>query len=122
MGKTGLSPLSAAIARAPRDNLRPFVAKWLDARDAWPRALGLSALWHHRVDPGSRLFDLAGHSDAVVRGHALRLAGALKRRDLLPMVLAGLDAETPGERLTAAVAACMLGETRSAHRVIDQIV
>ncbi|RUW39483.1 MAG: hypothetical protein E5V91_23370 [Mesorhizobium sp.] len=122
VGKTGLSPLSAAIARAPRDNLRPFVAKWLDARDAWPRALGLSALWHHRVDPGSRLFDLAGHSDAVVRGHALRLAGALKRRDLLPMVLAGLDAETPGERLTAAVAACMLGETRSAHRVIDQIV
>ncbi|RWP87433.1 MAG: hypothetical protein EOR11_14025 [Mesorhizobium sp.] len=37
-------------------------------------------------------------------------------------MLAGLDGETPRERLTAALAACLLGETRSAQPVIDKIV
>ncbi|TPJ40067.1 hypothetical protein [Mesorhizobium sp. B2-6-5] len=122
LGKPGLSSLSAAIARTPPENLRPLVAKWLDTRDALQRCLGLSALWHHRVDPGARLSDLASHSDARVRSRAVRLAGAIKRRDLLPSVLAGLDGETPEERLTAALAACLLGETRSAHPAIDKIV
>lgn len=122
LGNAGLSSLSAAIACTPRENLRPLVAQWLDTRDALQRCLGLSALWHHRVDPGPRLPELANHSDARVRCRAVRLAGAIKRRDLLPSVLAGLDGETPRERLTAALAACLLGETRSAQPVIDKIV
>ncbi len=122
LGEPGLSSLSAAIARTPRENLRPLVAKWLDTSDARLRCLGLSALWHHRVDPGPRLHDLASHSDANVRWRATRLAGGLGRRDLLPAVLAGLDGETAKERLAAAFAACLLGEARSAHPVIDKIV
>ncbi|MGX5846257.1 hypothetical protein ACWGTO_04185 [Mesorhizobium sp. PL10] len=122
LGEAGISSLSGAIARTPRENLRPFVAQWLDTRDARLRCLGLSALWHHRVDPGPRLLDLASHSDASVRWRAVRLAGALRRRDLLPAVLAGLDGETAKERLAAAFAACLLGEARSAHPVIDKIV
>ncbi|MGX9115352.1 hypothetical protein ACWTU6_01450 [Mesorhizobium sp. BHbsci] len=120
--EAGLSSLSAAVARTPREKLRPFVAKWLDTGDAVQRCLGLSALWHHRVDPGPRLHDFASHSDTRVRSRAIRLAGALKRRDLLPAVLAGLDGETSKERLTAALAACLLGETQSAHPVVDKIV
>ncbi|RWO45808.1 MAG: hypothetical protein EOS11_09395 [Mesorhizobium sp.] len=121
-GEAGLSSLSAAVARTPREKLRPFVAEWLDTGDAVQRCLGLSALWHHRVDPGARLHDFASHSNTRVRNRAVRLAGALKRRDLLPTVLAGLDGETPKDRLTAALAACLLGETRSAHPVVDKIV
>ncbi|AZO16732.1 hypothetical protein EJ069_19645 [Mesorhizobium sp. M2A.F.Ca.ET.043.05.1.1] len=122
LGDAGLSSLSAAIARMPRENLRPLVAKWLDAPDALQRCLGLSALWHHRVDPGSHLLDLMTHSDGRVRSRAVRLAGAMKRRDVLSVVLAGLGRETPEERLTAALAACLLGETRSAQPVIDEIM
>ncbi|MBZ9776995.1 hypothetical protein [Mesorhizobium sp. CO1-1-8] len=122
LGEVGLSSLSAAIARTPRENLRPLIAKWLDTRDALRRCLGLSALWHHRVDPGPRLHDLANHTDARVRSRAVRLAGALKRRDLLPAAMAGLDGETPKERLNAALTTCLLGETRSAHHVVDKIV
>ncbi|TIL78774.1 MAG: hypothetical protein E5Y89_14400, partial [Mesorhizobium sp.] len=55
LGEAGISSLSGAIARTPRENLRPFVAQWLDTRDARLRCLGLSALWHNRVDPGERL-------------------------------------------------------------------
>ncbi|ESW68272.1 hypothetical protein ACYG9Z_20295 [Mesorhizobium sp. RSR380A] len=122
LGDAGISSLSAAIARTPGENLRPFVAQWLDTRDARLRCLGLSALWHHRVDPGQRLHDLASHSNANVRWRAVRLAGVLRRRDLLPEVLAGLDGETTKERLAAAFAACLLGEARSTHSVIDKIV
>ncbi|MER8447174.1 hypothetical protein NKH52_28725 [Mesorhizobium sp. M1066] len=122
LGEVGVSSLSGAIARAPRENLRPFVAEWLDTRDTLLRRLGLAALWHHRVDPGARLDDLLVNRDAGVRRRAYRLAGGLKRRDLLPAVLAGLDGDTPKERLTAALAACLLGEARSAHPVLDRIV
>ncbi|MBZ9794836.1 hypothetical protein [Mesorhizobium sp. ES1-4] len=122
LGEAGWSSLSAAIASTPRESLRPLVAKWLDARDELRCCLGLYALWHHRVDPGPRLPDLASHSDARIRSRAVRLAGAIKRRDLLPAVLAGLDGKTPEERLTAALAACLLGEKRPAHQVIDEIV
>ncbi|TPI41407.1 hypothetical protein FJ414_08000 [Mesorhizobium sp. B3-1-6] len=122
LGEAGVSSLSAAIARTPRENLRPLVAQWLDARDARLRCLGLAALWHHRIDPGPRLQDLVSHSDAAVRRRAVRLAGGFRRRDVLPAVLAGLDGETAKERLAAAFAACLLGEARSAHPVIDKIV
>lgn len=122
LGEHGLSSLSAAIARTPRENLRPLVAKWLDTRDARLRGLGLAALWHHRVDPGARLGDLLSNSDPDVRRRAFRLAGGLIRRDLLPAVLDGLDGGRPKERLTAAFAACLLGEVRSAHPVLDRIV
>ncbi|PAQ10962.1 hypothetical protein [Mesorhizobium temperatum] len=122
LGDAGLSSLSAAIACTPRESLRPLVAKWLDTRDVVQCCLGLSALWHHRVDPGPRLPALANHSDARIRSRAVRLAGAIKRRDLLPSVLAALDGETPKERLTAALAACLLGETRSPQPLIDKIV
>lgn len=122
LGEAGISSLSAAIARTPRESLRPFVAQWLDTRDARLHCLGLSALWHHRVDPGPRLQDLVSHPDAAVRRRAVRLAGGLRRRDLLPAVLASLDGETAKERLAAAFAACLLGEARSAHPVIDKIL
>ncbi|WP_095080754.1 hypothetical protein [Mesorhizobium sophorae] len=122
LGEAGASGLSGAIARTPREYLSPFVAEWLDARDARLRGLGLAALWHHRVDPGTRLGDLLSNPDSDVRRRAFRLAGGLKRRDLLPTVLDGLDGDTSKERLTAAHAACLLGEARSAHPVLDQIV
>ncbi|MBZ9961177.1 hypothetical protein FJ959_22985 [Mesorhizobium sp. B2-2-4] len=122
LGEVGVSGLSGAIARTPRENLRPFMADWLDARDARLRALGLAALWHHRVDPGARLGVLLSDPCPDVRGRAFRLAGGLKRRDLLPAVLAGLEGDTPKERLTAALAACLLGEARSAHSALDRIV
>ncbi|MBZ9896167.1 MULTISPECIES: hypothetical protein [unclassified Mesorhizobium] len=122
LGEDGASGLSGAIARTPRENLSSFVAEWLDARDARLRGLGLAALWHHRVDPGTRLGDLLGDPDSNIRRRAFRLAGGLKRRDVLLTVLDGLDGHTSKERLIAALAACLLGQARLAHPVLDQIV
>lgn len=122
MGEAGTNGLSGAVARTPREQLKPFVAEWLDSRDPHRRCLGLAALQHHRVDPGARLADLMANADAEVRRRALRLSGAFRRRDVLQGVLKALDAETPRERLAAAFAACLLGEARLAHPVLDRIV
>jgi uncharacterized protein (TIGR02270 family) len=122
MGDAGANGLSGAVARTPREQLKQFVAEWLDARDPFLRRLGLAALQHHRVDPGARLGDLLVNADPQVRRRALRLAGVFRRRELLAEVLAALDAEPPAERLAAARAACLLGEARSAHPAIDRIV
>lgn len=122
MGDAGADGLSGAVARTPREQLKPYVAEWLDARDPRLRCLGLAALQHHRVDPGARLADMLANADPQVRQRALRLAGIFKRRDLLAPVLTALGAEQPAERLSAALAACLLGEARAAHPVLDRIV
>lgn len=121
-GEIGVSSLSGALARTPRDRLKPVVSEWLDARDPFLRCLGLAALQHHRVDPGARLADLLADADAGVRRRALRLAGMFKRRDLLAPAAAALDAGGADERLAAALAVCLLGEARLAHPVLDRIV
>lgn len=122
LGEIGARGLSGAVARAPRDHLKPFVSEWLDAREPYLCCLGLCALQHHRVDPGARLGDLLVNADSEIRLRALRLAGVFRRRDLLARVLTALDAERPAERLMATFAACLLGEARSAHPVLDRIV
>jgi uncharacterized protein (TIGR02270 family) len=122
MGDIGMSGLSGAFARTPRERLKPLVGTWLDAREPFALRLGLAALQHHRVDPGARLADLLANADMAVRLRAQRLAGAFKRRDLLAPVLRALEADAPRERLEAAFAACLLGEARLAHPVLDRIV
>ncbi len=121
LGAVGISGLSGAVARTPSELLKPFVAEWLDARDPFPCCLGLAALQHHRVDPGARLADLLSNADPSIRLRALRLAGIFRRRDLLAPALDALDAASPQVRCMAAFSACLLGEARSAHPVLDRL-
>ncbi|MEO5760617.1 MAG: hypothetical protein ABIQ51_27595 [Mesorhizobium sp.] len=122
LGKPGLSALSGAVARSSSDRLKPFVARWLDSAVAMERALGLSALYHHGVNPGPRLGELLGDRDTEVRRRALKLAGARRRRDVIVEVVACLEARGAEERLQAAVAACLLGEARLAQPVLDKML
>ncbi|QIA24478.1 hypothetical protein [Mesorhizobium sp. AA22] len=122
LGETGIKGISGAIARTPREKLRPFVAKWVDSRETMLKCIGLAALWHHRADAGPTLGELAGNGQAEVRIRALRLAGALRRRDLLPAVAERLAADQPPERLAASLAACLLGAGRAALPVLDELL
>jgi uncharacterized protein (TIGR02270 family) len=122
LGQSAATALSGAIARTPRDKLRPFVADWINSRKPIERSLGLAALWHHRVDAGSKLADFLNDGDLEVRVRALKLAGRLKRRELLPAVHAALGRDDARERFEAAVAACLLGDTGAAQPVLDRLV
>ncbi|UCI07107.1 hypothetical protein [Mesorhizobium sp. B1-1-8] len=122
LGEAGIKGISGAIARTPREKLRPFVARWLDSSEPMLKCLGLAALWHHRTDAGLRLGELAANGQAEVRTRALRLAGALRRRDLLPAVAERLAADQPRERLAAGFAACLLGDRRTALPLFDELL
>ena len=121
MGERGVSALSGAVARTPREDLRPFVADWLYSRDARQRSLALAALSHHRADPGDHLADLLRDPDAGVRIRALRFTGRLKRVQHAQQVADRLQGENANERLAAAEALCLLGEQRVAWPAIDRI-
>jgi uncharacterized protein (TIGR02270 family) len=122
LGEGGIAALSGAIARTPRENLRPFVADWINSRKPMLRSLGLASLWHHRVDAGPKLGECLDDPDASVRIRALKLAGRLKQRQHMPVVQAALGREDAGERLEAAVAACLLGEPKAGRPVLDRLV
>lgn len=122
LGETGIKGISGAIARTPREKLRPFVAKWLGSRETMLKCVGLAALWHHRADAGPRLGELVANGQAEVRIRALRLAGALRRRDLLPAATECLSADQPRERSAASLAACLLGAGRTALPVFDELL
>ncbi|MER8435305.1 hypothetical protein [Mesorhizobium sp. M1393] len=122
LGETGIKGLSGAIARTPREKLRPFVAKWVDSKETMLKCIGLAALWHYRADAGPSLGELAANGQAEVRIRALRLAGALRRRDLLPAIAERLAADRPPERLAASLAACLLGAGRMALPILDELL
>ncbi|MCO5066554.1 MAG: hypothetical protein M9924_19410 [Rhizobiaceae bacterium] len=122
LGAEGVAALSAAMLHGPREGLRGHLPGWIDARDPFLCGLGLAVLRHYRADPGDRLPELIGDRDAGVRCAALALAGALGRVDMLVPVQVALDAEAEEERMAAARAACLLGEARLAHPVLDRIV
>jgi uncharacterized protein (TIGR02270 family) len=121
-GAAGARGLSGALARTPRELLRGHVPRWLASPEASMRRLALCAYSHHRVDPGDRLATVLADPDAAVRARALRLAGELGRRDLVPAVAASLAGGTQDERLRAAVALCLLGEARLALAALDAAV
>jgi hypothetical protein len=122
LGETGIKGISGAIARTSRDKLRPFVATWVDSRETMLKCIGLAALWHHRADARSSLGELVTNGQSEVRIRALRLAGGLRRRDLLPVVTERLAADQPQERLAASFAACLLGASRTALPVLDDLL
>jgi uncharacterized protein (TIGR02270 family) len=122
IGDGGIEAVSGGIARTPADRLRQHVASWLDSREPILRQLGLSALWHNRTNPGPRLNTLIEDADVGVRRASMRLAAALKRRDVLPVVLAALRGNAEDERLTAACAACLLGDPAASYPTLDRLV
>lgn len=120
-GAQGDAGLSGAAARAPIDALRPHVADWLASADPRLRRLALSAMTHHRVDPGARLVPLLSDPAPRVRARALRLAGRLRRSDLAPAAKELLAADDPDERFEAAFALALLGQAPAAVPVIDAL-
>lgn len=117
----GIAGISGAIACTTRDKLRPFLPRWLDEQDPLLQALGLIALTHQRVDAGDRLQSLVLSPDVCVRTRAIRLAGIMRRRDLVGDISVALEGSDLGERLAAARAFCLLGEARHAYATLDKL-
>ncbi|RWE65900.1 MAG: hypothetical protein E5W94_03325 [Mesorhizobium sp.] len=85
------------------------VRDWIGAQDAFKRFLGISACLGHSVDPKQLLTRLVRDPDARVRATSLRLAGKLKRADLVNELAAALSDADELTRFWAAWALTELG-------------
>jgi len=90
------------------------VSKWIErlvlARAPRHRVIGLAATANHLEDPGSLLAEALEDSDPALRVRALRIAGELKRHDLLDSILAHTSDDDESCRFWAAWSSTLLGQ------------
>ncbi|UQY36670.1 TIGR02270 family protein [Pseudomonas fulva] len=75
--------LVAALGWLEWHEVSALIERDLHANDAQRRRIALAALALHGKDPGPALLSALAHGDAGVLAAAARLAGTLRRRDLL---------------------------------------
>lgn len=86
----GIAGISSALAYLPGSLVHPWIKKFLISQNKHHQYLALSACHLRREDPRSYLTkilqqpDIKSHKDLFIT--ALKLAGTLKRADLLPLL------------------------------------
>ncbi len=100
----------SAVGWTAPDKLRGKVAGLLEAGSPLWRRIGIAACAAHRVDCGERLSRAFEDADPKLRARALRAAGELARRDLLPALRRQMRAEVPACGFWAAWSAVLLGD------------
>ncbi len=90
-------------------DLKGTVAELLASPEPIRRELGIAACVMHWVDPGAMIAKAIEDPDAALRVRALRAAGELGRRDLVPACLAWLEDEDQKARFWAAASSLLLG-------------
>lgn len=98
-----------ALAWHKPGTIAPLVRNWIGAQDAFKRFLGVSACLEHGVDPKQMLARLFRDPDARVRAASFRLAGKLRRADLVKELRAALQDGEGQSRFWAAWALAELG-------------
>lgn len=103
--ETGLSQeratkgLVSALGWLEPDLSVPWIARFLQGKDPRHKYLGVAACSVRREDPGEVLTSLLGREDCrqhiPLYARALRLAGELRRRDLMPALHAAADSREP---------------------------
>ncbi|WP_027168484.1 HEAT repeat domain-containing protein [Mesorhizobium sp. WSM3224] len=101
--------LVGALAWHKPATIAPFVRDWIGAPDAFKRFLGVSACLGHNANPGQLLARLVRDPDMRVRAASLRLAGKLRRTDLVGELRAALEDGEEQPRFWAAWALTELG-------------
>jgi uncharacterized protein (TIGR02270 family) len=101
--------LTSAFGWVSKDTLKGTGSALLKAAGAFRKRVGITACALQRVDPGATLSAAMSSPDATLRARALRCAGEIGRRDLLPICLEHLSDEDPASAFWAAWSAALLG-------------
>ncbi|BCH33441.1 hypothetical protein MesoLjLc_53710 [Mesorhizobium sp. L-8-10] len=113
--------LAGALAWLKTQTIAPLVRDWIGSADAIRRYLAVSACLSHRVDPKARLPHLMRDTDARVRAEAFRLAGTLRRDDVINELRRGLVEQDDTARAQAAVALFLLGANSDATAELKNV-
>jgi len=101
--------LVGALAWHDAKAIGPLVRNWIASEDEFKRYLAAAACLGHGVDPKDLLVRLVRDPDARVRATSLRLAGKVKRADLVREIAAALESQHEPVRLSSALALNDLG-------------
>ncbi|HSX86221.1 MAG TPA: TIGR02270 family protein [Cellvibrio sp.] len=88
--KSAFSGLASALGWLPHSNVYPFLRSWMESENSWLRYLSLVVCSLRRLDPRDHLLPIlhavSDNPEDLAVWRALRLAGELKRRDLLLVI------------------------------------
>lgn len=113
--REGIAGISSALAYLPGALVHPWIKKFLISKNKHHQYLGLSACNIRREDPRSYLTtilqqpDIKSHRDLFIC--ALKLAGTLKRADLLPMLHSAMADKCVEIKFWAAWSCALLKDT-----------
>ncbi|TIS61003.1 MAG: hypothetical protein E5W93_09300 [Mesorhizobium sp.] len=101
--------LVGALAWHDAKAIGPLVRNWITSEDGFKRYLAVAACLEHGVDPKDLLVRLVRDPDMRVRATSLRLAGKVRRADLVREIAAALESQHEAVRLSSALALNELG-------------
>lgn len=120
-----LPGLVSAFGWLPKSIAHPWIGKLLNGKDMQHKYLGVAACSIRRQDPGEFLTQIFQREDcrahAALHARALRLAGELRRRDLLPALRVAASSDDGAIRFWALWSLVLLGE-RAATRELRSYV
>ncbi len=102
--------LASAFGWLSAQSLKGTVGELLHSAAPFRKRLGIAACALHNVDPGAALNAEISSPDAPLRARALRCAGELGRRDLLPACVDHLRDEDAACTFWASWSAALLGD------------
>lgn len=106
--------LASALGWMPSEIARPWVERLLKGKDMNHKYLGVAAASVRREDPGEILNDILKREDcrqhALLHARALRLAGELRRQDLMPVLQATIGSKDAALAFWANWSAILLGQ------------
>ena len=102
--------LVSALGWLPFNQANGYIENLAAAESSALRRIGLAAYVAHRQNPGQFLINALSDDDAVLRARALRVAGELGRKDLLPPLKDHTKEHDTNSRFSSAWAATLLGD------------
>ncbi len=102
--------LISALGWLPFNQTNAYIQDLATAESPALRRIGLASYVAHRQNPGQPLIDALSDDDAMLRARALRAAGELAQKDLLPLIKDHIDEDNKNCRFSAAWTAAILGE------------
>jgi uncharacterized protein (TIGR02270 family) len=113
--REGIAGISSALAYLPGSLVHPWIKKFLISQNKHHQYLALSACHLRREDPRSYLTkilqqpDIKSHKDLFIT--ALKLAGTLKRADMLPLLHSAMADKCIEVKFWAAWSCALLKDT-----------
>lgn len=113
-GKQSSKGVISALGWLPAEIAQPWVKRLLNGKDMNHKYLGIAACSVRREDPGEILVDILKREDCrqhlPVHARALRLAGELRRQDLMPALQLSIGSKEQTLAFWANWSAILLGQ------------